>query len=112
MLSLEQAVYVCMAQQKGRGRPRRSGSHRPCLDTIWPRDAQGTQQAGAQQGFCSASDPLDRGKHSVMGRELAGRDLARGLLRVLPAQVVWIPVLHGDGIAGSQSPPCLLKAAL
>lgn len=47
-----------------------------------------------------------------MGRELAGRNLARGLLRVLPAQVVWIPVLHGDGIAGSQSPPCLLKAAL
>lgn len=36
------------------------------------------RQAGAQQGSCSASGPLDRGKHSKVGRDLVGRGLARG----------------------------------
>lgn len=62
---------------EGQGKAQKEGIPSAFLDTIWPRDAQGPRQAGAQRGSCSASGPLDRGKHSEMGSELAGRGLAR-----------------------------------
>lgn len=37
-----------------------------------------TGQTRAQQGFCCASGHRERGRYSVLGRELAHGDLARG----------------------------------
>lgn len=92
LLALELAICDCMAQQKGKGMPKRSGSQQPCLDTIWPRDAQGTRQAGAQQGSCSASGPQALCHGQGAGSQGPGQG---AFLRALPTQTVWIPALWG-----------------